>query len=186
MTANLKTCILLESSVYFLYCMESCDCFSSNKNHCVDLKKKKKKKKKGTHIGGCIYLYLQDAQPSKVGAEMSRPVRKCTLPAHQYRPIAKAQGSLCNCAVSTCFLHTHASLSFKREVTKYFRHLTKPTKWHVRPAKTQIRLGIRPVWSESSLFARSKLGYLATHWAHSEDSDQTGRMPMLIWVFSRL
>ena len=25
--------------------------------------------------------------------------------------------------------------------------MTKPTKWHVRPAKTQISLGIRPVWS---------------------------------------
>ena len=25
--------------------------------------------------------------------------------------------------------------------------ITKPTKWHVRPAKTQISLGIRPVWS---------------------------------------
>ena len=25
------------------------------------------------------------------------------------------------------------------------RLMTKPTKWHVRPAKTQIRLGIRPV-----------------------------------------
>ena len=24
---------------------------------------------------------------------------------------------------------------------------TKPTKWHVRPVKTQISLGIRPVWS---------------------------------------
>ena len=30
------------------------------------------------------------------------------------------------------------------------RLTTKPTKWHVRPAKTQISLGIRPVWSESS------------------------------------
>ena len=29
-----------------------------------------------------------------------------------------------------------------------------------------------------------KLGSLATHWAHSEDSDQTGRMPRLIWVFA--
>ena len=32
-----------------------------------------------------------------------------------------------------------------------FAHLsclmTKPTKWHVHPAKTQISLGIRPVWS---------------------------------------
>ena len=31
--------------------------------------------------------------------------------------------------------------------------MTKPTKWGVRPAKTQISLGIRPVWSESSLCA---------------------------------
>ena len=64
------------------------------------------------------------------------------------------------------------------------RLMTKPTKWHVRPAKTQISLGIRPVWSESSLSAWRKLGSLATHWAHSEDSDQTGRMPRLIWVFA--
>ena len=28
---------------------------------------------------------------------------------------------------------------------------TKPTKWSVHPAKTQISLGISPVWSESSL-----------------------------------
>ena len=61
--------------------------------------------------------------------------------------------------------------------------MTKPTKWHMRPAMTQISLGIRPVWSESSLSAWRKLGSLATHWAHSEDSDQTGRMPRLIWVF---
>ena len=31
------------------------------------------------------------------------------------------------------------------------RLMTKPAKWHVHPAKTQISLGIRPVWSESSL-----------------------------------
>ena len=63
------------------------------------------------------------------------------------------------------------------------RLMTKPTKCHVRPAKTQISLGIRPVWSESSLSAWKKLGSLATQWAHSEDSDQTGRMPRLNWVF---
>ena len=39
----------------------------------------------------------------------------------------------------------------------------------VHPAKTQISLGIRPVWSESSLSTWRKLGSLATHWAHSED-----------------
>ena len=62
--------------------------------------------------------------------------------------------------------------------------ITKPTNWHVRPAKTQVSLGIRPVWSESLLSAWRKLGSLATHRAHSEDSDQTGRMPRLIWVLA--
>ena len=62
--------------------------------------------------------------------------------------------------------------------------MTKPTKWHERPAKTQISLRIRPVWSESLLSAWRKLGSLATHWAHSEDSDQTGQMPRLIIVFA--
>ena len=60
----------------------------------------------------------------------------------------------------------------------------KTNKMIVRPAKTQINLGIRPVWSESSLSTWIRLGSLATHWAHSEDSDQTGRMPRLIWVFA--
>ena len=45
------------------------------------------------------------------------------------------------------------------------------------PAKTQIGLGIRPVWSESSLSAWRKFGSLASHWAHSEDSDQSGWCP---------
>ena len=35
-----------------------------------------------------------------------------------------------------------------------------------------------------SLSAWRKFGSLATHWVHSEDSDQTGRMPRLIWVFA--
>ena len=33
----------------------------------------------------------------------------------------------------------------------------------VRPAKTQISLGIHPVWSDSSLSAWRKLGSLAAH-----------------------
>ena len=64
------------------------------------------------------------------------------------------------------------------------RLMTKPTKWHVRQAKTQISLGICPVWSESSLSAWRKLGSSATRWVHSEDSDQPGWMPRLIWVFA--
>ena len=35
-----------------------------------------------------------------------------------------------------------------------------------------------------SLSAWRNLGSLATHWAHIEDSDHTGRMPRLIWVFA--
>ena len=54
----------------------------------------------------------------------------------------------------------------------------------MHPAKTQISLGIPPVWSESSLSSWRNLGSLATHWANSEDSDQTGRMSRLIWVFA--
>ena len=36
------------------------------------------------------------------------------------------------------------------------------------------------VWSESLLSTRRKLVPLATHWVHSEDSDQTRQMPRLI------
>ena len=41
------------------------------------------------------------------------------------------------------------------------------------------------VWSESSLSAWRYLGSLATHSTHSEDSDQTGWRPRLIWVFAQ-
>ena len=43
---------------------------------------------------------------------------------------------------------------------------------------------IHPVWSESSLSTWRNTGSLATHWAHSEDSDQTGRMPRLTWALA--
>ena len=62
--------------------------------------------------------------------------------------------------------------------------MTKPTKWHVRPAKTQINLGIRPVWSESSLCAQWVAKDPSFLHADSEYSDQTGRMPRLIWFFA--
>ena len=62
-------------------------------------------------------------------------------------------------------------------------NMTKPTIW----VCAQQRL--RSAWAsaqsdQSSLSAWRKLGSLATHWAHSEDSDQTGQMPRLIWVFT--
>ena len=64
------------------------------------------------------------------------------------------------------------------------RH-NKTNKVSVRLAKTQISLSIRPVWSESSLSARRKLGSFASQWAHSEDSHQTGRTLILLVLSCR-
>ena len=74
--------------------------------------------------------------------------------------------------------------SHKSVIRDYELRHDKSSKMAVRPAKTQISLGIRSVWSESLLSAWRKVRYLATHWAYSEDSDQTKRMPRLIWVFA--
>ena len=62
------------------------------------------------------------------------------------------------------------------------RSTTKPTKWPVHPMMTLISLSMHLIWPEFSLGAWGSLGSLATHLAHSEDSDQTGRMPRRIWV----
>ena len=59
--------------------------------------------------------------------------------------------------------------------------MTKPTKW----VCAQRRLGSAWASAESLVSAWRNFGSLATHWVHSEDSDQTGRMPKLIWVFAR-
>ena len=63
--------------------------------------------------------------------------------------------------------------------------------WHdntnkisVRQAKTQVSLGFRPVWTESSLCAQWVAKDPRFLHADSEDSDQAG-MPRLIWVFAR-
>ena len=60
----------------------------------------------------------------------------------------------------------------------------KTNKVTVHPAKTQISLGIRPVWSESSLCAQWVAKDPMFLHADSEDSDLTGQMPRLIWVFA--
>ena len=61
--------------------------------------------------------------------------------------------------------------------------MTKSTKWPVHPAKTQISLGIHPVWSESSLCAQWVAQDPNFLHADSNDSDQPGRVPRLIRVF---
>ena len=63
------------------------------------------------------------------------------------------------------------------------RDMTKPTKW------LDVQRRLRSAWAsaqsdQSSLSAWRNLGFSASHWAHCEDSDQTGRMPRLIWVFA--
>ena len=63
------------------------------------------------------------------------------------------------------------------------RLVTKPTMWLCAQRRR------RSAWAsaqsdQSSLSAWRNLGSLATNWVHSEDSDQTGRMPRLIWVFA--
>ena len=60
----------------------------------------------------------------------------------------------------------------------------KTNRMSVCPAKTQISLGIRPVWSESSLCAQWVTKYPMLLHADSEDSNQTWRTPRLIWVFA--
>ena len=55
--------------------------------------------------------------------------------------------------------------------TQMSRRMTKPTKWLC--AQQRLSQGICPFWSESSLSAWRKLVSWTTHWAHSEDSDQT-------------
>ena len=50
--------------------------------------------------------------------------------------------------------------------------------------KTQISLGIHPVWSESLLCAQWVAKDSVLLHGDSEDSDQTGRMRRLIWVFA--
>ena len=74
-------------------------------------------------------------------------------------------------------------------MTVWRKRVRWATTWQIQqnecgPAKTQISLGIRSVWSESSLSAWRNLGSLATHWAHSEDSDQVWPIPRLNWVFA--
>ena len=55
----------------------------------------------------------------------------------------------------------------------------------VRPAKTQISLGIHPVWSESSLCAQCVAKDPMLLYANSEDSDQTGHTAILLVLSCR-
>ena len=94
---------------------------------------------------------------------------------------------------STCTLEYECTCSHLRNyysgliawISIYMSRLvTKKNDVAVRPAKTQISLGIRPVCSASSLCAQWVAKDPRILHADSEDPDQTGRMPGLIWVFA--
>ena len=63
------------------------------------------------------------------------------------------------------------------------RNARKRTFVSVRPAKIQISLRIRTVWSESSLGAFWVDKDIKFNDADDEDSDETARMRRMIWVF---
>ena len=60
----------------------------------------------------------------------------------------------------------------------------KTNKMSVHPSKTQINLDICPVWSESLLCTQWVAKDPSFLHADSEDSDQSGGMPRLFWVFA--
>ena len=59
------------------------------------------------------------------------------------------------------YTHTQDRINYLQKSIVYEPPHDKTNNVVVRPAKTQISLGIRPVWSESSLSAWRKLGSLA-------------------------
>ena len=72
------------------------------------------------------------------------------------------------------------SNTYINDCTSNMSHsMAKLTKWSVRPAKTQISLGICPVWSESSLSAWRNLGSLVILSVHSEDTDHHADLSLL-------
>ena len=69
-------------------------------------------------------------------------------------------------------------------LTCYQMSCDKTNKMSVCPAKTQISLGYHLVWSESSLCVQWVGKDPSFLHKDREDSDQTGWMPRLIWVFA--
>ena len=81
----------------------------------------------------------------------------------------------CSCMIYGVHFITDRMNDFRIKCPSCTNHMsrlmTKPTKWHVRPAKTQISLGIRSVWSESSLCAQWVAKDTSFLHAGNEDTD---------------
>ena len=64
------------------------------------------------------------------------------------------------------------------------RRMGFPTMWYVRPAKPQISLRIRAVWSEPLLVACIFFEGLATDWTAFGDSKLKRMLHGLVWVYT--
>ena len=97
---------------------------------------------------------------------------------------AKTQISLIICPAWSESLLCAQWVDSEKTWMPYGPQLDKTNKVTVRPAKTQISLVICPAWSESSLCAQWVAKDPPFLHVDSEDSDQIGQMPSLIWVFA--
>ena len=86
---------------------------------------------------------------------------------------------------TTCKCSLYSVVFLQQRQWHLSRNMTKPTKWVCAQRRLRKSLGICLVWLESSLSIWRKLGSLATHWAHSEDSDQTGRTCRFVGLVMR-
>ena len=133
-------------------------------------------------------IFFQDKAKTKYFFSKQHICSKCILLDLYVRVFLEPNihGYIVYMFVYTCILDIWVRVYMSRD-------MTKPATWQNQqngcaPSEDSdqpghppsLIMGIRPVWSESSLSAWRSIGSLATHWAHSEDSDQTG----LIWVFA--
>ena len=90
-------------------------------------------------------------------------------------------------------LATRAKKGFSQDLIHWsrFRIITKmsqcmriPTMWYVRPAKPQISLRIRAVWSEPLLVAWIFFDTSATDWTSFGVSMPKRRLHRLVWVYT--
>ena len=94
------------------------------------------------------------------------------------------QSRVNNCIFSYPFIQLNINILCARWGIAFVPRRDKTNKMSVRPARTKISLGVRPGWSESSLYAHWVAKDPSFLHADSEDSDQTGLMPRLIWIFA--
>ena len=93
---------------------------------------------------------------------------------------------MCMCALAQCLCIRTMEYSNSTPTCHEPPHdkTKKKKKWPLHSAKTQISLGIHPVWSKSMLCAQRVAKEPSFLHTDSEDSDQTGQMPRLIWIFA--